>query len=52
MTAPPKYSNFFYEKLKTSELIIIDKASHMVMLEKPKELNQAIKEFINKYLEV
>jgi len=49
---PPKYSNFFHEKLKTSELIIIDKASHMVMLEKPEELNQVIKEFIKKHLEV
>ncbi len=48
---PPKYSKFFHEKLKISELIIIDKASHMVMLEKPEELNQAIKEFIKKYLE-
>ena len=49
---PPKYSNYFHEKLKTSELVIIDKASHMVMLEKPEEMNQAIEKFIKKHLSV
>jgi len=52
LLTPPKYSNYFHEKLKTSELVIIEKASHMVMLEKPEELNQAIKEFIKKYLAI
>ena len=47
---PPKYSKYFHEKIKNSELRIIDKASHMVMLEKPEELNQVIKEFVKKYL--
>lgn len=46
---PPKYSNYFHENLKTSELKIIEKASHMVMIEKPDEMNQAIKDFIIKY---
>ena len=49
---PPKYSQFFHEKIKNSELILIDKASHLVMLEKAEEVNQAIKEFIKKYLAV
>jgi pimeloyl-ACP methyl ester carboxylesterase len=47
---PPKYSKFFHEKIKNSKLIIIDKAGHMVMVEKPEEVNNAIKEFINNYL--
>jgi len=49
---PPKYSKYFHEKIKNSELILIDRAGHYVMLEKPEELNQAIVEFINKYLAV
>ncbi len=49
---PPKYSKHFHENLKISELVIIDKASHMVMLEKPEEMNQAIELFIKKYLSV
>ncbi|MFX1443378.1 MAG: alpha/beta fold hydrolase [Promethearchaeota archaeon] len=49
---PPKYSTYFHENLKTSELIIIKKASHMVMLEKPEEMNQAIELFIKKYLSI
>ena len=43
---PPKYSNFFHDKIMTSELRIIDKAGHMVMLEKPDEVNRAIEAFI------
>ena len=43
---PVKYSQFFYEKLKNSKLSIIKNAGHLVMLEKPEEVNQAIKEFI------
>ena len=47
---PVKYSRFFYEKIKNSELCIIDKAGHNVMLEKPKQVNKAIENFINNYL--
>ena len=49
---PTKYSKFFKENLQNSEMILIDNAGHFIMLEKPNELNQAIKDFINKYLEV
>ena len=49
---PPKYSNYLHDNLKTSEMVIIEKASHMVMLEKPEEVNQAIQEFIKKYVAV
>jgi pimeloyl-ACP methyl ester carboxylesterase len=46
---PIKYSEFFHDKIKNSELQIINKAGHLVMLEKPTEFNQAIKDFITKY---
>jgi len=44
---PVKYSEFFHKKIKNSELVIIDNAGHMVMIEKPKELNEAIETYIN-----
>jgi len=43
---PIKYSNYFHEKIEKSELVIIEKAGHMVMLEKPEEFNQAIENFM------
>jgi len=46
---PVKYSEFFRNKIKNSELHVIDKAGHMVMLEKPNEVNQAIDNFINNH---
>lgn len=49
---PPKYAMYFNDKIERSELILIDKAGHIIMLEKPEEVNQAIKDFIKKYLEV
>jgi len=47
---PVKYSLFFQEKLINSKLCIIEKAGHNVMLEKPKDVNQAIENFINNHL--
>ena len=46
---PVKYSQFFHDKIKNSELSIIDKAGHAVMLEKPNQVNKAIEKFINNY---
>jgi pimeloyl-ACP methyl ester carboxylesterase len=43
---PVKYSQFFHDKIENSELYIIDKAGHGVMLEKPKKVNHAIEKFI------
>jgi len=43
---PPKYSIFFHENIKGSDLTTIKDAGHMVMLEKPDEVNSAIKKFI------
>jgi pimeloyl-ACP methyl ester carboxylesterase len=45
---PVKYSQFFDDKIKNSEFSLIDKAGHGVMLEKPKEVNQAIENFLIK----
>ena len=42
---PIKYSEFFHNKIENSELHIINEAGHMVMLEKPVEVNSAIKSF-------
>ncbi len=47
---PPKYSRYFHEEIKNSELSIINKAGHYLMVEKPIELNNAIKNFIDNYL--
>jgi len=46
---PVKYSEFFHNNIKNSELHIINKAGHMVMLEKPNEVNQVIGNFINNH---
>ena len=43
---PVKYSEYFRNNIKNSELHIINKAGHMVMLEKPNEVNQIIENFI------
>jgi pimeloyl-ACP methyl ester carboxylesterase len=47
---PVKYSKFFHDKISNSELHIIKKAGHGVMLERPKQVNQAIEKFIDNKL--
>ncbi|TFG24998.1 MAG: alpha/beta hydrolase [Promethearchaeota archaeon] len=47
---PVKYSQYFKDKIKDSKLVVIKDAGHMVMLEKPNELNKAIEEFIENNL--
>ncbi|MFX1593452.1 MAG: alpha/beta fold hydrolase [Promethearchaeota archaeon] len=47
---PVKYSQFFHDKIKNSDLCIINKAGHAVMLEKPKQVNKAIEKFIDNHL--
>jgi|Deesub1362A_J573_1020465.scaffolds.fasta_scaffold00104_9 pimeloyl-ACP methyl ester carboxylesterase len=44
---PPKYSEFFRDTI-SAEVEIIEDAGHMIMLEKPTEVNRAILRFINK----
>jgi len=45
---PVKYSQFFHEKIKDSELLVINRAGHMVMVEQPDEFNKAVEEYIKK----
>ena len=44
---PVKYANYFKEKIPNSKLYIIEKAGHMVMIERPMQLNEIIKENID-----
>ncbi|MBI4621408.1 MAG: alpha/beta hydrolase [Desulfobacterales bacterium] len=43
---PPKYAYHLNERIKRSQLKIIEKAGHLVMLEKPNELNMEIEGFL------
>lgn len=43
---PPKYTHFMVEKMPNARAVIIPEASHLVYVEKPEEVNQAIKEFL------
>ncbi len=45
---PPKYAEFFHEHIPDSELIVVPNAGHMVMLERPDIVNDAIKKFVKK----
>ena len=46
---PPSYSRFLHETISSACLTIIPGAGHMVMLEKPREVNQAILEFVQNF---
>lgn len=43
---PLKYSHFLVDKIFGATLVAIQGATHMVFLEKPQEVNQAIEEFL------
>ena len=42
----PKYSLYLHEAINGSQLTLIDDAGHMVMMEKPMEVNRAIEDFV------
>lgn len=44
--APVHYSEYLNREIRGSKLVLIPNAGHMVPLEKPTEVNQAIKEFV------
>ncbi len=46
MMTPLKYSQFLNQKIAGSKLEIVHGAGHMVMMEKPDQVNQAIERFI------
>ena len=43
---PPKYSIYLRDHIPGAELVLVDAAGHMVMLEKPEVVSRAISEFI------
>jgi len=43
---PVKYSQYLADKIKGSKLVIIEGATHMVFMEKPREVNEAIEQFL------
>ena len=47
---PVNYSKFFHEIIRKSEICIIKKAGHSLMLEQPRQVNKAIENFINNNL--
>ncbi len=47
---PIKYSQYFHDNIKESQIVIIKDAGHMIMLEKPNEINKAIQDFFENYL--
>lgn len=52
LLTPIKYSNYLNNHITNSKFEVIDKAGHMVMLEKPGEFNEILKKFLrelNKY---
>ena len=49
---PPKNSVALREKLTQAELVIIPDAGHFAMLEKPGPVNQAIHDFIRKFINI
>lgn len=50
LLTPVKYSLFLRDSIPNSRLAIVKRAGHMVMLEKPGEVNQAITAFIKEEL--
>ena len=42
---PPKYSEFLAEKIPSARLHLIERAGHMVMVEQPRLVGEAIREF-------
>ncbi|HON84642.1 MAG TPA: alpha/beta hydrolase [Syntrophorhabdaceae bacterium] len=46
---PPKYAEYLKSHIRSSELVIIEDAGHMVMLEKPESVNAEIEKFLKKH---
>jgi len=46
MLTPSKYSYYLHREIKDSQLVLIEHGGHMVMWEKPEEVNRAIKQFV------
>jgi pimeloyl-ACP methyl ester carboxylesterase len=48
LMTPPKYAEYLHQHITGSELAFISGAGHMVMLEKPDEVNRAIDAFLDR----
>ena len=46
---PPKYSHHLTNSINGARMVPIESAGHMVMMEKPGEVNEAIKEFVRNH---
>ncbi len=45
---PVKYGRYLHERIAGSELVVIERAGHMVMLEQPRATNQAMRAFLER----
>ena len=43
---PPKYSTYLRDNIPGAQLVLVEGAGHMVMLEQPEAVSQAIADFI------
>lgn len=48
LMTPPKYAEYLHKSIKGSNLFIIEDAGHMVLWEKPDEVNMCLKSFLQK----
>jgi pimeloyl-ACP methyl ester carboxylesterase len=48
---PVKYSRFLNEKISGSQLVLIEDAGHMAMIEKPDEVSKAIDIFVKNHID-
>ena len=48
LMTPPKFSHFLVDQLASAELVLIEGAGHMVMLEQPEQVAQAFLGFLQK----
>jgi pimeloyl-ACP methyl ester carboxylesterase len=46
LLTPPKYSEYLHKQIEGSQLVKIEDAGHMATLEKPDQVNKAIREWI------
>lgn len=44
---PPKYSEYLHSQLQGSRLLLVEGGGHMVMWEKPEQVNEAIEKFVS-----
>lgn len=48
LLTPPSYSEYLHREIKGSDLVIVDDAGHMVMIEQPDAVNRALENFVSR----